>query len=83
MIMATKAMASAKAIATIMAVKILGAAEGLRPRELMLAKALAAKTAQGPKIQDIKIMTRATLRLILLLFHHNGDIIMVNFDRTP
>jgi hypothetical protein len=57
--MAIKATASANAIAIIMAIKILGAADGFRPRELMLAKALAANTAHGPKMHDVKIMTRA------------------------
>jgi len=56
---------SANDNATIIAVKIFDAADGLRPNELMLAKALAAKTAQGPNMQAMNINVRATLRSIL------------------
>lgn len=62
--MAMNAHASAKESATIIAVKILEAAEGLRPNELILANALAAKTAHGPKIHAIKINVNATFRLM-------------------
>jgi hypothetical protein len=50
---------SAKTIAITMAVKIFGVADGLRPKAVMLAKALAIKTAMGPKMHKLKIMTRA------------------------
>lgn len=61
-----KATASAKAIATIIAIKILGAADGFLPKDVMLAKELAAKTAHGPKMQNAKTMTRAILRSMTL-----------------
>jgi hypothetical protein len=51
-------------MAMIMAMKIFGAAEGFRPSDVMLAKELAANTAQGPSTQNIKMMTSATLRLM-------------------
>lgn len=64
MIITMKATASAKAMAMIMAMKIFGAAEGFRPSDVMLAKELAANTAQGPSTQNTKMMTNATLRLM-------------------
>ena len=81
--MAMKATASAKAMAIIIAMKILGAAEGLRPRELMLAKELAAKTAHGPKIQARKIIARAILRVIVLKLSLQDDryIVLIDFYR--
>ena len=68
MTIAINAAASAKAKATIIAVNILDAAEGFRPREFILAKALAAKTAQGPRIHAININVRARLRSMASLF---------------
>ena len=65
--MAIKAHASANDKATIMAVKIFDAADGFRPKELMLACALAAKTAHGPKIHAIKISAKERLRSMLIL----------------
>jgi hypothetical protein len=47
-----------------MAVKILGALDGLRPRALMLAKLLAAKTAQGPRMDKPKMMIIARFLLM-------------------
>ena len=67
MIMAINAAASANDKATIIAVNIFDDAEGFRPKELMLAYALAAKTAQGPKIQAINISVSAKLRSTLSL----------------
>ena len=57
--MAIKAKASANAKAMIIAVNIFGAADGLRPSEIMLAKALAAKTAHGPIMHKVNIIVRA------------------------
>jgi len=54
--MAINAKASANTKAMIIAVKILGAAEGFRPSEIMLAKALAANTAQGLIMHKVKII---------------------------
>jgi hypothetical protein len=48
----------------IMAVKTLGALEWLRPKALILAKLLAAKTAEGPRIQRAKMRIIARFRLI-------------------
>ncbi len=62
--MATKAEASAKDKATIIAVKIFDAADGFRPKEFILAYALAANTAHGPRIQAINIIVRARFRSI-------------------
>ena len=81
-----KATASAKAIATIIAIKILGAADGFLPKDVMLAKELAAKTAHGPKMQSAKMMTRAILRsmtLTQLTFKHDRDFVLIHFNRTP
>ena len=64
--MAMKAQASAKDKATIIAVNIFDAAEGLRPSEFMLANALAANTAHGPNIHDIKISVNARLRSMFI-----------------
>lgn len=47
------------------AVNILGAAEGLRPRAEMLAKALAMMTAMGPRMHKVKINTNAMFRDML------------------
>jgi len=75
----------------IIAVKIFGAAEGLRPSEMMLANALAAKTALGPRIHMMNIMVSAELRSMLLsatppfflLFDYRGHHIPVDFHYTP
>jgi len=67
MTMAINAAASANDRATIMAVKIFDAAEGLRPSELMLAKALAAKTAHGPRTHTVKMNVKARLRSMVIL----------------
>ncbi len=83
MIIAIKATASAKAIATIMAIKILGAAEGFLPKDVMLAKELAAKTAHGPKIQNAKMMTRDRFRSIVLTqltFKHDRHFILIDLN---
>ena len=49
-----------------MAVKILGAAEGFRPKAVMPAKPLAAKIKQGPRMAMVKmkrsVRSRSTLR---------------------
>lgn len=63
--MAIMAKASTKTKAIIIIVKILGALDGFLPMALILAKELAAKTKEGPKIHRPKIITRARLRLIL------------------
>ncbi len=60
--MAIAEIASANTIAMIIAVNILGVAEGLRPSAVMLAKALAMMTEIGPRIHRLKINTKATLR---------------------
>lgn len=64
--MTTNAKASANTKAIIIAVNIFGAADGLRPSEIILAKALAAKTAHGPIIHKVNITVRAIFRSILL-----------------
>ena len=58
--------ASAKTRAMIIAVNILGAAEGFLPSALILARLEAAKTAHGPIILNIKIIINAMYRLIFL-----------------
>jgi hypothetical protein len=55
----------AKTREIIIAVKILGALEGLRPKALILAKLEAANTAEGPSMHKVKIRIIAKLRLIL------------------
>lgn len=65
--MAINAKASANAKAMIIAVKIFGAAEGLRPNEIMLAKALAANTAQGPIIHKVNIIVSAIFLSIVYM----------------
>lgn len=57
---------SAKTRAMIIAVKIFGALEGLRPRAWMLAKLPEANTAHGPNTHIVKIKISARLRLIVL-----------------
>jgi len=47
-----------------MAVKIFGAAEGFLPKACMPEKLAAANTRQGPRIQKMKMMIKAILRLI-------------------
>jgi hypothetical protein len=51
------AMDSANTSEIVMAVKIFGAAEGLRPRALMLVNATAAITPHGPNMHRAKIRT--------------------------
>ncbi len=48
----------------IMAVKILGAAEGFRPKALILAYPVAAMIRQGPKIAKMNIRTMAAWSLM-------------------
>ena len=55
-------MAAANTSEIIMAVKILGAAEGLRPRAEMLENPVAAITIAAPTIQRAKTRTRLMLR---------------------
>ena len=50
--------------AMIIAVKIFGALEGLRPRAFILAKLAAAKTALGPKTHIANINNKAKFLLI-------------------
>ena len=57
--MAMMAMASIKTKAMIMAVNILGEAEGFLPKALMLAALPKAKTNEGPRMHKPKIRTRA------------------------
>ena len=78
-----KAKDSANASAMIIAVKIFGAAEGLRPREIMLAYALAANTAHGAKIQKLKIIVNAKFLSIGGLFYSNGYVIFFNLCYSP
>jgi hypothetical protein len=61
------ARASANTRVIIMAVKIFGADEGFLPKALMLAKPVAANTAQGPRRQKIKIIITNRLRLIIFV----------------
>ena len=72
---------SANTKAIIMAVKILGALEGFLPTALILAKLPAAKTAQGPKIHNAKIIISAKLRLTF--FHNDGYFILVYLYNSP
>jgi hypothetical protein len=65
--MATIAKVCAKTSPMIIAVKILGALDGFLPKALILEKHPAAKTAQGPNIHKVKIMTKAIFLLIFLL----------------
>jgi hypothetical protein len=59
MSIAITASACANTKAIIIAVNIFGALEGFRPKALMLAKLLAAYTAQGPSMHKAKIITSA------------------------
>jgi len=52
--------------AIIIAVNIFGAPDGFLPRAVMLAKAQAAITKQGPNMQIPKINRSAILRLIII-----------------
>ncbi len=52
-------MAVPKITIMIIAVKILGAAEGLRPKAAILAYPVAAMIRQGPRMANIKIRTMA------------------------
>lgn len=64
----------------IIAVNILGAAEGLRPREVMLAKALAAKTAQGPNMHSVKIIVSAKFLSILYVDYFSTIAVTLSFS---
>ena len=55
-------MASAKINKITIAVNTLGAAEGLRPKALMLANPQAAMTSAGPKTQTAKIKIKDSSR---------------------
>ena len=68
------AMDSANTSEIVMAVNIFGAAEGLRPRALILANTAAAITPQGPNIHRAKIRTIMTFSNMLGTgtFHNNG-----------
>jgi hypothetical protein len=57
----------AKTKAIIMAVKILGALEGFLPKAVMLAKPVAAKTAQGHIMHMEKTKIRARFLLIFTI----------------
>ncbi len=70
------AMDSANTIETIMAVNIFGAAEGLRPRALILANTAAAITPQGPN------MHRAKIRMILIFSNMLGTGTFHNSDHS-
>ena len=75
--------ASAKTKAIIIAVKTLGALEGFLAKASMLARLLAAKTAQGPKTHKPKIITKEILRLIFFnkrlscFLNYSNDIILL------
>jgi len=56
------AAASANIKTIIIAVKILGAAEGFLPSALTLAFPQATKTQHGPNMQKVKIRSKARLR---------------------
>jgi hypothetical protein len=58
--------ASAKTREMIMAGKIFGAAEGLRPKARMAANPIAAITADGPKI--VRNMTSIMIKLRIAIF---------------
>jgi len=62
--MAIMASVCANTRAIIIAVKILEALEGLRPKAWMLAKLLMANTADGPNMQRLNIITNAKFLLI-------------------
>jgi len=67
----------------IIAVKILGAAEGLRPRDIILAYALAANTAHGASMQKLKTMVNARFLSISTLLYGNSYIILFDLSCSP
>ncbi len=82
MSMAMTANAWANRRAMIIAVNILGALEGFLPNALMLAKLLAANTAQGPNKLKPNITTRAMFLDILFLYYYS-HLILVNAYEAP
>ncbi len=78
-------MDSANTSEIVMAVKIFGAAEGLRPRAVMLANTAAAITPQGPNIHREK--TRTILIFSNMLgagtFHNSDHSIGLHLRYSP
>ncbi len=79
------AMDSANTSEIVMAVKIFGAAEGLRPRAVMLANTAAAITPHGPNMHRAKIRTILIFSNIIGAgpFHDSGYSIGFHLRYSP
>ena len=64
------------------AVNTLGAADGFRPKAIMLAKELAANTMHGPMIQAPKMSVNAIFLDILIFLYNDNNFIESHFDKT-